>query len=51
MIDDVAVFDDALSKEDIEKIVNRGLENWLSVEAFGKNATHWARIKNSMKTK
>ena len=51
MIDDVAVFDDALSREDIEKIVNRGLENWLPVEASGKNATHWARIKNSAKTK
>ena len=44
-------FDDALPREDIEKIVNRGLENWLPVEASGKNATHWTRIKNSMKTK
>ena len=51
IIDDVAAFDDVLSREDIEKIVNRGLENWLPVEASGKNATHWARIKNFTKTK
>ena len=45
IIDDVAVFDTALAEEDINKIVTRGLEKWLSVEPAEKFATRWAKIK------
>jgi len=51
IIDEVAVFDDALSPEEIQKIVSRGLENWLSVEAVGKKTIHWAKIKGVGSTK
>ena len=51
IIDEVAVFDDALSSEEIQKIVSRGLENWLSVEAVGRKTIHWAKIKGIGSTK
>ena len=51
IIDEVAVFDDALSPEEIQKIVSRGLENWLSIEAVGKKTIHWAKIKGVGSTK
>ena len=51
IIDEVAVFDDALSPEEIQKIVTRGLENWLSVKAVGKKTIHWAKIKGVGATK
>ena len=47
IIDDVAVFDDALTPEEIQKIVDRGLENWLYIEIADKKAIHWAKIKTS----
>jgi hypothetical protein len=46
IIDDVAVFDAALTGEEINKIMTRGLDKWLSVELSEKFATQWAKIKN-----
>lgn len=43
-IDEVAMFDEVLSKEDIQKAMN-GLENFLAVELFGKLSTTWGEIK------
>ena len=46
IIDDVGIFDNALTEEEINIIITRGLENRLSVDPAKKFATHWAKIKN-----
>ena len=47
VIDDVAIFDDALTTEEIQNIVDRGLEKRLYIEVANKKAIHWAKIKAS----
>ena len=44
-IDDVAIFNTALSVDDIAKIMNDGLGTTTDVEASGKLTTTWATIK------
>ena len=46
MIDDVAVFNHALSDEDLGQIVEEGLAAALAVSPSGKLVTTWAHIKN-----
>ena len=45
MIDEVAVFDIALTEEEINNIIAYGLENMNPVSLSGKVSTTWARIK------
>ena len=45
MIDEVAVFDAVLAKEEINHIIIPGLENWQSVDLSGEMATRWTEIK------
>ena len=45
MLDDVAVFNIALSEEDLQQLVEEGLADTLAVFPSGKLATTWARIK------
>ena len=40
IIDDVAIFYGALATEEIKKIVDRGLENQLYIEAASNKAIH-----------
>ena len=44
-IDEVAVFSVALDKDDINLIVDKGLEGALSVDPNRKLATTWAALK------
>ena len=46
MIDDVAIFDRALSAEEIAELANTNLASVTSVEAKAKLATIWARLKD-----
>ena len=41
------VIDDALTTEEIQNIVDRGLEKRLYIEVANKKAIHWAKIKAS----
>jgi len=45
IIDDVGIFNAALSQEDISAIMNEGLKNALSVSPAGKLAVTWGSIK------
>jgi len=45
IIDDVAVFDVALTADDITSIMNKGLGSMLAVSQSGKLATAWGSIK------
>ena len=45
ILDDVGVFNTPLSDNDIEHIMNNGLEEALAVSAIGKLATTWGRAK------
>ena len=45
MIDEVAVFDAVLAKEEINHIIIPGLENWQSVDLSREMATRWTEIK------
>ena len=46
MLYEVALFDVALSEEDINMLMNRGLASLTPVEPTGKLATTWANIKS-----
>ena len=46
IIDEVAIFNVALEEEDIQDIMNKGLESILAVSQSGKLTTTWGRIKN-----
>ena len=45
IIDEVSIFNIALADDDIENIMNKGLEEILSVEPSDKIAIIWANIK------
>ena len=45
IVDDVAVFNVALSDDDIETLMNDGLQKAASVDASGKLTTTWAALK------
>ncbi|HIE27539.1 TPA: LamG domain-containing protein, partial [Candidatus Poribacteria bacterium] len=45
MIDEVAVFDLALTEEEINNIISYGLENMNPVSPSGKLSTTWGKIK------
>jgi hypothetical protein len=45
IVDEVAVFNVALTHADINAIMTRGLEETLSVSASYKLATKWGKIK------
>lgn len=45
MLDEIAIFSEALSEEEIQDIMNLGFEKYLAVEPAGKLATTWAEIK------
>ena len=45
IVDDVAIFSTALSEDDIETLMNDGLEATADIEPAGKLATIWAAIK------
>jgi len=46
MIDEVAVFDIALTEEEIKSIITYGLENMNPVSPSGRLSTTWGKIKN-----
>jgi len=46
MIDEVAIFNVALSEADIKEIMNTGVSGKLAVSSSGKLATAWAMIKS-----
>ena len=45
MFDEMLLFDVALEEEDIQMLMENGLEDTLAVEAAGKLATNWGKIK------
>ena len=45
-MDEVAIFNVALSEEDINEIIDNGLKGILAVDPNGKATTTWAAIKN-----
>jgi len=45
VLDEIAIFDDALTEEEIQAIMNDGLSSVLAVSPSGKLATTWATIK------
>lgn len=47
IIDEVAIFNVALEEEDINNIMDNGLETAAAVEPVNKLTTTWGRIKNS----
>ena len=46
IIDEFAIFDIALTEEEIEILMTEGLKNVAAVSARGKLTTTWGRIKN-----
>ena len=46
LVDDVAVFNVALSDSDVSDIMNNGLQGVVAVEPSGKLATTWATVKD-----
>ena len=46
ILDEVAIFNVGLTKDDIQAIMNRGLEGAGTVDLSGKLPTTWASIKN-----
>jgi len=48
IIDDVALFNVALSEDDMETIMNNGVEEAAAVEPVNKYTTTWARIKRQI---
>lgn len=48
VIDEVAVFNQALAEDDIKSIMNKGLEAALAVEPPGKLAVTWGQIKSQI---
>jgi hypothetical protein len=46
LLDEVAIFNAALNQNDIQTIMNKGLENALTVDLSGKLAITWANIKS-----
>lgn len=49
IIDDVGIFNVALSKDEIDTIMDNGLEEAAAVDAVGKLTTTWANIKRKIK--
>lgn len=45
LLDEVAILNVALNKDDIKTIMNKGLEDALAIDRSGKLATTWASIK------
>ena len=45
-IDEIAIFNVALSEEDINEIIDNGLNGILAADPKGKMTTTWADIKN-----
>ena len=45
-VDEVAIFNVALSEEDINKVIENGLNDLLAVDPRGKVTTTWAAIKS-----
>jgi hypothetical protein len=47
VMDEVAIFDEALSQEEIQTIMNSGLQTTIfDVSPLGGLSTAWGRIKN-----
>jgi hypothetical protein len=46
IIDDVTLFNIALSEDEMETIMNNGVEEVAVVDAIGKLTTTWATIKH-----
>ncbi len=46
LLDEVAIFNVVLSKDDINRIMNDGLKAGFAVSSAGKLATAWAAVKN-----
>ncbi len=49
IIDDVGLFNVALSEGDMDTIMNNGLEEAAAVDAIGKLTTTWSNIKQQIK--
>ena len=47
IIDDVAIFNVALEEEDMDALMNDGVETAAAVEPVNKLTTTWGKIKNS----
>lgn len=45
MLDEIAIFSEALSEEEIREIMELGFQAYMTVRPAGKLATTWARIK------
>lgn len=48
IIDDIGLFNVALSKNDMDTIMDHGLEDAAAVDAFSKLATAWGKIKRKL---
>jgi len=46
LLDDIVLFDAALSQDDINEIIDRGMANILAVSSQGKLVTTWAQLKD-----
>lgn len=46
LLDEVAIFNVALNKDDIKTIMNKGLEEGLAIDLSGTLTTTWASIKS-----
>jgi hypothetical protein len=45
LIDDLGIWDRGLTEEEIEEVMNKGLPSRFSVDARGKMAVTWGKIK------
>jgi len=48
LLDEVAIFNVALSDNDIPQIMNSGVESFLAVHCSGKLTTNWGLIKRAL---
>ena len=46
LFDEMLLFDVALAEEDIQSLMENGLEDTLAVEPAGKLTTNWGKIKS-----
>ena len=47
IVDDFVIFNTALSENDVDTLMNQGLENTDDIETAGKLTTTWAKIKGN----
>jgi hypothetical protein len=45
VLDEIAIYDEAFSENDIQKIMNSGLSKLLSVSSLDKLSATWGNIK------